>query len=124
MEQWSANGALLPIAVSRTVQLARVLRLSKLLKNAKGLQTIVAALNEGLKSIVFIFLLLFIVFMMYATAGTIYMGMNDPVGPLCTARWCSCILLLTFAFATIRNSVAFWNRLCVIRDAIRPPDDE
>jgi hypothetical protein len=46
---------------------------------AKGLQMIVAALGSGLKSIVFIALLLFIVFIMYATAGTIYLGANDPV---------------------------------------------
>jgi hypothetical protein len=55
------------------------MRMTKLLRMAKGLQMIVAALGSGLKSIVFIALLLFIVFIMYATAGTIYLGANDPV---------------------------------------------
>ena len=42
---------------------------------------IISALISGLKSIVFIALLLFIVFIIYATAGTIYFGANDPVPP-------------------------------------------
>jgi hypothetical protein len=61
--------------------------MSKLLRLAKGLQTIVSALISGLQSIVWIALLLFIVFVMYSTAGTIYLGPNDPVhNQLCTCH--------------------------------------
>jgi hypothetical protein len=64
--------------------------MSKLLRLAKGLQMIISALISGLKSIVFIALLLFIVFIIYATAGTIYFGANDPVPPQAHVQLFTC----------------------------------
>ena len=92
------------------------MRMTKLLRKAKGLQIIVFAIIAGMKSIVFIFLLLFIVFVMYATAGTIYMGMNDPVR---SRTPCTRVLSLTPHIA-----VAFWKRAYFVRDALYAADDE
>ena len=73
---WISDGV--PSALRKLGQLARVLRITKLLRKAKRLAIIVGALVSGLKSIALIFLLLFIVFVMYATVATIYLGKNDP----------------------------------------------
>ena len=75
-----------PPSVRKLGQLARVMRMTKLLRKAKRLQIIVHALMSGLRSIVLIFLLLFIVFVMYATVGTIYLGSNDPVSDALRCR--------------------------------------
>ena len=51
-------------------QLARVMRVTKLLRKAKRLSVVVQSLISGLRSIAFIFCLLFIVLVMYAAVGT------------------------------------------------------
>jgi hypothetical protein len=69
----------LPEAARVVGQVARVMRIVKLLRRAKQVQVITGALMAGGHSITVIFLLLVLVWILYGTIGTIYLGANDPV---------------------------------------------
>jgi voltage-gated sodium channel len=73
---WISEGV--PVELVRVFRVARILRSTKLLRKAKRLAFIVQALMSGLRSIGVIFMLLCIVFIIYAAAGQIYLGKNDP----------------------------------------------
>jgi voltage-gated sodium channel len=66
----------------QTISFLRMLRLLRLLTFVKGvpqLRIIVAGLIQGVKSVIYIVLLLFLVIYMYAILGCILFGENDPV---------------------------------------------
>lgn len=62
----------------KLLRLFRLMRLVKLLKRIPQLYVIVQGLIGGLKSIVYIFVLLFLVFYLYAVAGIDFFRVNDP----------------------------------------------
>jgi len=62
----------------KLLRLFRLMRLVKLLKRIPQLYVIVQGLIGGLQSIVYIFVLLFLVFYLYAVAGIDFFRVNDP----------------------------------------------
>ena len=60
------------------LRLMRLARLGKLFKRIPQLQMIIGGLYGGLKSIVYILVLLLLTFYIYAVAGIIFFGGNDP----------------------------------------------
>lgn len=65
----------------QTISFLRMLRLVRLLTFIKGvpqLRIIVAGLTQGMKSVIYIVMLLFLIIYMYAILGCILFGDNDP----------------------------------------------
>ena len=61
-----------------SLRLLRILRISKVFRHIEALHVIMLGLLEGMTSILYIVLLLFIVLYIYAIAGVIFFGGNDP----------------------------------------------
>merc|ERR1719181_1320076 len=61
------------------LRLFRLARLLKLIGKVPKLQVIVLGLIAGLKAVVYIAILLFLVFFLFATAGIMFFGANDPL---------------------------------------------
>jgi voltage-gated sodium channel len=66
------------IGAIKTFRMVRLLRLFRLFGKVKQLQTIVMGLVGGLRSIVYILLLLSVIFYVYAVLGVTYFRENDP----------------------------------------------
>jgi len=61
------------------LRLARLLRVLKLVRALPRLQVLVAALLKSIPSMGYVSLLLFLLFYVYAVAGTMFFGANDPI---------------------------------------------
>ena len=61
------------------LRLARLLRVLKLVRALPKLQVLVSALLKSIPSMGYVSLLLFLLFYLYAVAGTMFFGGNDPI---------------------------------------------
>lgn len=61
------------------LRLARLLRVLKLVRALPRLQVLVSALLKSIPSMGYVSLLLFLLFYVYAVAGTMFFGANDPI---------------------------------------------
>ncbi len=61
------------------LRLARLLRVLKLVRALPRLQVLVSALLKSIPSMGYVSLLLFMLFYVYAVAGTMFFGANDPI---------------------------------------------
>lgn len=72
--------SLLPVGASQVkiLRLIRLLRVAKVFRKIPQLQVIIMGLYGGLESIMYIFVLMFLTFYMFAIAGIIFFRQNDP----------------------------------------------
>jgi voltage-gated sodium channel len=68
----------LPGSSSAALRLLRLLRLVELFRNNAQMKMIVGGLIEGLGSAVFVLVLLFLIFYMYAAFGVVFFSQGDP----------------------------------------------